>query len=94
MNKVKCYSLDVPYEEFFEGSCTVPDAEKMELPCRCRGFLGVNPDYQNSMVHYLFDSPKHRNHAYNFVRRKMLCFINLQTAYVDKQYIKGANGYV
>ncbi len=91
MSEVKCYSLDIPIDEFFDGMSAVPNESKMRLPIECKGYLGVNIDYRNGIAHHLYDTPKHRNKAYEKVKRQLVCFINMQTAYVDKKYLKGLN---
>ena len=87
MSEIACYSLDVPIDELFDGMSAVPDHERSVLPTECKGFLGVNPDAARGVCHFLYDTPKNRNRAYSKVSKKMVCFINLQTAYVDKKYL-------
>lgn len=88
-DEVACYSLDIPLAEFFTGFGFLPDVRKMNLPTKCKGFLGVNPDAMNGMAHFLFDTPQHRNQAYNEMRKYFdLCAINLHTAYVERKYLQ------
>lgn len=89
MSEVACYSLDVPIDELFVGMSPLPDRKRSELITNCKGFLGVNPDAVRGVCHFLYDTPKHRNEAYSKVGKKLMCFINLQTCYVDKKYLKG-----
>lgn len=89
MSEIKCYSVDVPIDALWSRQCMMPDVEKMTLPTRCRGFVGVNPDYRNDVCHFLYDTPKHRNKAYEKIRKKMVAFLNLRTALVDEKYLQG-----
>lgn len=89
MSEVACYSLDVPIDELFVGMSAVPDRKRSELITNCKGFLGANPDAGRGVCHFLYDTPKHRDEAYIKVSKKLMCFINQQTCYVNKKYLKG-----
>ena len=87
--EIACYSLDIPVDEFFDGTSCVPNYQKFELLHDIKGILGVNIDYQHGIIHHLFDTPKHRNQAYQKVKSHFrFCAVNLQTCYVDKKYLK------
>ena len=89
MSEIKCYSVDVPMDALWNRQCMMPDVEKMTLPTKCRGFVGVNFDYRNDVYHFLYDTPKHRNKAYEKIGKKMVAFLNLRTALVDEKYLQG-----
>ena len=87
--EIACYSLDIPTDEFFDDMSFVPNYEKLKLFDDLKGFLGVNIDYRNGIIHHLFDTPKHRNQACQKVKSHFrYCAVNLQTCYVDKKYLK------
>ena len=87
--EVACYSLDVPVNEFFVGASFVPKQEKFELFNGLKGFLGVNIDHFHGIVHNLFDTQKHRNLAYQKLKKHFrYCAVNLHTCYVDKKYLE------
>lgn len=88
MSEIKCYSLDIPIEQFFEGFNCVPNKKKLMLPTKCSGYLGVNIDYMRGISHHLYATTKHRNKAYQKLKGKLVCFINLTPAYVDERYLK------
>ena len=89
MSEIKCYSVDVPMDALWGRQCMMPDVEKMTLPTKCRDFVGVNFDYRNDVYHFLYDTPKHRNKAYEKIGKKMVAFLNLRTALVDEKYLRG-----
>ena len=87
--QVACYSLDIPLDEFFDGMSVVPNYQKMTMFKDMKGFYGVNIDYQHGIIHHVFDTPKHRNEAYQKAKKHFrYCAVNLQTCYVDKKYLK------
>ena len=88
MSEIKCYSLDIPIEQFFKGSVFAPDEEMMLLPTKCGGYLGVNIDQMRGISHHLYATTKHRIKAYQKLKDKLVCFINMTPAYVDERYLK------
>lgn len=88
MSEIKCYSLDIPIDQFFIGSGVAPDEKKMRLPTKCSGYLGVNIDQMRGISHHLYATTKRRNKAYQKLKDKLVCFINMTPAYVDERYLK------
>ena len=89
MSEIPCYSIDIPMDEMYTGYNILPDMRKMDIPCKQKGFLGVNPDYRHGILHFLYDTPAHRNRAYNKIHGKFkLCAVNVNVAYVDEKYLK------
>lgn len=90
MSERACYAIDIPMSEMYKGRSVLPDPAKMDVPCKQSGFLGVNIDYRYGMIHFLYDTPEHRNKAYNKIRGKYrICAVNANVAYVDEQYLTG-----
>jgi len=89
MGEIACYALDIPMDEMYTGMSLLPDMRKMKIPCKQKGFLGVNPDYRNGILHFLYDTPERCSRAYGKVRRKFkTCAINDRVCYVDERYLR------
>lgn len=53
-----------------------------------KGFVGVHPDPLGRFIALLFDTPLHRNYAYNDLSKSIQVALCLQNAMVDEKYLK------
>lgn len=92
MKEVKAWALDLSTEEIYK-IIQNPMTEKLFADAIANeavqtGLYGINVD-DYPFNHLLYDSPEHRNAAYQFLKDKLeLVSINLGVCYIPEEYAK------